>query len=520
MVAVDPKSVPSAHLFTVVIDGVETAIHEGVLRSTGGGTVAVVAPGVLEVTRLHHVVVRGGGGGGEVRFTRCWHAAAEDVGAASFDRCDAVRVAGAARGVSVRRCRSADVERCAGAVAIRRCKGAARVRAARELRVGRCREADVAGCADVAVERCRAARADWCGALALGRCGSADVSRCGAVRVDRCRDASVSACGTVAVRRGRVSVVEAQKPMSPPPMYQQAEPVLASPVEIMSNNPYANKHDHDGTTGPTAQPPSHTFIPIPRSRASTSKHGQLTYPNHHQHQSNPMALVEAKPSGASTSAAQPIFLVVLDGVETPVHDEVTTLYGAAGGTVTVTGPGQLSAEGLRSVLVRGVAVVPVDNDDGEGGGGVATTTAVRFTLCADAAAECVGAASFDRCGAARVEVAREVSASRCRAAEVERAGKVTLERCRDARLRGGGFLRASRCRRADVESFGEARLARCKEARLDWCGTVEVDMCRAVDVSRCGAVTGERCRVVNAAGCGSVAVARAVVNMVEEERMQ
>ncbi|TKV92824.1 hypothetical protein SEVIR_9G186100v4 [Setaria viridis] len=221
---------------------------------------------------------------------------------------------------------------------------------------------------------------------------------------------------------------------------------------------------------------------------------------------NPMALVDAKAEGASTSAepvapAHPVFLVVLDGVETPIHEG--TLYGNGGGSVTVTGPGNLSADGLRSVLVRG--------------GGAGTT--VRFTLCADAAAEGVGAAWFDRCGAARAEGAREVSVTRCRAAEVERAGKVAVERCRDARLRGGGAAVAARCRRADVESFGWVRLARCKAARLDWCGTVEVEMCRAIDVSRCGAVTGERCRVVNAAGCGSVAVAHAEVNMVEEEQL-
>ena len=226
---------------------------------------------------------------------------------------------------------------------------------------------------------------------------------------------------------------------------------------------------------------------------------------------NPMALVKAKPAGASTSAAaspaEPLFVVVLDGVEMPIREG--TLYGGDGGTVTVTAPGHLSAEGLRSVLVlvRG----------GDGAGGASATTA-RFALCADAAAEGVGAVAFDRCGAARAEGAREVSATRCRAAEVERAGKVTLERCRDARLRGGGAVRAARCRRADVESFGGALLARCKAARLDWCGTVEVDMCRAVDVTRCGAVTGERCRVVNAAGCGTVAVAHAEVNMLEEGR--
>lgn len=161
---------------------------------------------------------------------------------------------------------------------------------------------------------------------------------------------------------------------------------------------------------------------------------------------NPMALVDAKAEGASTSAepvapAHPVFLVVLDGVETPIHEG--TLYGNGGGSVTVTGPGNLSADGLRSVLVRG--------------GGAGTT--VRFTLCADAAAEGVGAAWFDRCGAARAEGAREVSVTRCRAAEVERAGKVAVERCRDARLRCGGATVAARCRRADVESFGGNRIS-------------------------------------------------------------
>jgi len=238
MVIVDPKALASAHQFTVVIDGVETAVHDGVLRRNGG-TVAVVGPGVLEVSCLQHVVVRGGGGGGDVRFSRCGYAAAEDCGAASFHRCDAVRVGGA-RDVAVRRCRSADVERVAGAVAIRRCKGAVRVRGAGgELRVGRCREADVGGCADVAVARCRAARADWCGALALGRCGSADITRCGAVRVDRCRDATVSGCGTVAVRRGKVSMVEMGQQVPPDfheqtMMYQQGEPVLATPVAVVA----------------------------------------------------------------------------------------------------------------------------------------------------------------------------------------------------------------------------------------------------------------------------------------------
>ena len=69
MVTVDPKAAPSAHQFAFGIDSVETAVHEGVLRCGGGGTVAVVGPGVLEVTRLRHVVVRGGGGG-DVRFAR------------------------------------------------------------------------------------------------------------------------------------------------------------------------------------------------------------------------------------------------------------------------------------------------------------------------------------------------------------------------------------------------------------------------------------------------------------------
>ncbi|GJM93667.1 hypothetical protein PR202_ga10249 [Eleusine coracana subsp. coracana] len=232
MVTADPNALPlSAHKFTVVIDGVETAIHEGVLRCDGGGTVTVLRSGVLEASRLRHVVVRGSEGC-DVRFTRCGHAAAEGCGAASFRRCDAVRVAGA-REVAVRACRSVDVARVAGAVSVRRCKGAARVREVGELRVGRCREADVAGCADAAVARCRAARADWCGAVALGRCGSADVTRCGAVNVDRCRDARVSGCGTVAVRRGKVSVLDMTK--VPPTMYQeQAGPVLAAPVEITS----------------------------------------------------------------------------------------------------------------------------------------------------------------------------------------------------------------------------------------------------------------------------------------------
>ena len=79
MVTIDPKAAPSAHHFTVAIDGVETAVHEGVLRCGGGGTVAVVAPGVLEVTRLRHVVVRGAG---DVRFSRCGYAAAEGCAAA------------------------------------------------------------------------------------------------------------------------------------------------------------------------------------------------------------------------------------------------------------------------------------------------------------------------------------------------------------------------------------------------------------------------------------------------------
>ncbi|OEL14615.1 hypothetical protein BAE44_0024367, partial [Dichanthelium oligosanthes] len=111
-----------------------------------------------------------------------------------------------------------------------------------------------------------------------------------------------------------------------------------------------------------------------------------------------LVVIDAKAAGASTSSAaaappaHPLFLVVLDGVETPIHEG--TLYGSAGGTVTVTAPGHLSAQGLRSsVLVRGGGG---DGDgDGDGGGGAST---VRFTLCTDAAAEGVGAAWFDRCG--------------------------------------------------------------------------------------------------------------------------
>jgi hypothetical protein len=34
MVIVDPKALSPAHQFTVVSDGVETAVHEGVLRRT------------------------------------------------------------------------------------------------------------------------------------------------------------------------------------------------------------------------------------------------------------------------------------------------------------------------------------------------------------------------------------------------------------------------------------------------------------------------------------------------------
>jgi hypothetical protein len=109
--------------------------------------VAVVGPGVLEVSRFQDVVVRGGGGG-DVRFSRCgyaaaedcggatfhWCDAAEDCGGATFHWCDAVRV-GSARDVAVRRCRLADMEReCA--VAIHRCRGAARVCGAEELRGG------------------------------------------------------------------------------------------------------------------------------------------------------------------------------------------------------------------------------------------------------------------------------------------------------------------------------------------------------------------------------------------------
>lgn len=207
---------------------------------------------------------------------------------------------------------------------------------------------------------------------------------------------------------------------------------------------------------------------------------------------------EASASSSTVVAAHYMFSVVIDGVETDIHEG--TLRGNPAGKVTVTSPGNLSADGLRSVLVRG------------GGGG-----AVSFTLCGEAAAEGVDSASFAQCGSVRVERARATSATRCRAVEVERAGRVSLERCREARLRGGGFLRAARCRRADVESFGEVRLARCKAARAHWCGSVEVELCRAVHVSRCGAVSGDRCRVVNvAAGCGSVAVTHAVVNTLDE----
>uniref|UniRef100_A0A0D9XRC6 Right handed beta helix domain-containing protein n=1 Tax=Leersia perrieri TaxID=77586 RepID=A0A0D9XRC6_9ORYZ len=263
------------HQFTIVIDGVETAIHDGFLRCNGGGTVTVVSPGVLAVDRVHHVVVRGGV---DVSFTRCGFAAAESCGGASFHRCDAVRADGA-REVSVRRCRSADVERVAGAVSIRRRCGA--------VRVERCLDATVSGCGTVAVRRgkvnvigqpppvcyedekpmyyrhaepddsdaaaivrdgrhdgttplageegCRVR--DWCGALGIGRCGSADVSRCGAVRVERCLDATVSGCGTVAVRRGKVNVIE-QPPVcygeEKPMYYHHAEPVCAMPLEIMN----------------------------------------------------------------------------------------------------------------------------------------------------------------------------------------------------------------------------------------------------------------------------------------------
>uniref|UniRef100_A0A0D9Z9J1 Uncharacterized protein n=1 Tax=Oryza glumipatula TaxID=40148 RepID=A0A0D9Z9J1_9ORYZ len=239
MVALDLRNPPSAattvkedQQFTVFIDGVETALHEGVIQ-WNGGTVTLVSTGVLAVDRLQHVVVRGGGSG-DVSFTRCGFAAAEACGVASFHRCDAVRADGA-REVAVHRCRSADVER-AGVVAIRRCKGAARVRGAGELRVGRCHEANVGGCADVAVGRCRAACADWCGAIGIERCGSADVSRCGAVRVDRCRAASVSGCGSVAVRCGKVNVIEQPPVCQEKPMYHllHAEPVYAIPLEISS----------------------------------------------------------------------------------------------------------------------------------------------------------------------------------------------------------------------------------------------------------------------------------------------
>ncbi|KAM0877141.1 hypothetical protein ACQ4PT_035687 [Festuca glaucescens] len=237
MVAVDPKAVHSAtavhHQFVVVVDGAETTIHEGVQRCNGG-TLTVVSPGVLEVSRLQHVVVRGGGGG-DVGFHRCGFAAAEACGAVSFHKCDAVRVEGAAE-VAVRRCRSADVER-AGTVSILRCKGAARVHGAGELRVGRCREADVGSCSEVTLGRCREARADWCGALGIERCRSADVSRCGAVRVDRCGGANVSSCGSVMVRRGKVNMVDAHQQQGwqeQQPSCQKAEPDYNLPIEIVS----------------------------------------------------------------------------------------------------------------------------------------------------------------------------------------------------------------------------------------------------------------------------------------------
>ncbi|KAI4967214.1 hypothetical protein ZWY2020_029481 [Hordeum vulgare] len=169
-----PESPSSAkavnHEFSVVIDGAETIINEGVLRCNGG-TLTVVSPGVLEVNRFQHVVVRGGGGG-DVRFARCVFAAAEACGAVSFHRCDAVRVDGA--GKWPRRCRSADVERGHGEHP--------EVQAARARRrgacSGRCREADVGNCSAVALGRCREARADWCGSLGVQRCRSADVSCC------------------------------------------------------------------------------------------------------------------------------------------------------------------------------------------------------------------------------------------------------------------------------------------------------------------------------------------------------
>ncbi|KQJ89825.1 uncharacterized protein LOC100846457 [Brachypodium distachyon] len=235
MVAVGPITSATAahHVFTVVIDGAEeTSIHEGVIRCSGGGTLSVASPGVLEVSRLKHVAVRGGGGG-DVRFARCGFASAEACGAASFHRCDAVRAVDVAGGVSVRRCRSADVERAGGAVSIRRCKGAARVHGAGgELRVARCREADVGGCPEVSLGRCREARVDWCGALGVQRCRSAEVSRCGAVRVDRCGEANVWSCGNVIVRRGKVNVVEAHQPQ----VWHQklAEPAYSVPTEIMT----------------------------------------------------------------------------------------------------------------------------------------------------------------------------------------------------------------------------------------------------------------------------------------------
>ncbi|EEE59350.1 hypothetical protein OsJ_11436 [Oryza sativa Japonica Group] len=197
-----------------------------------------------------------------------------------------------------------------------------------------------------------------------------------------------------------------------------------------------------------------------------------------------MALVDPKAgeSSSSTVTAHHLFVVVIDGVETSIHEG--SLQASLGGTVTITSAGNLSASGVRSVVVRG------------GGGG-------------------------QRQLHPRGPRARGPCRSRGSAPRTwSRPAGCPLERCREARVRGGGALRAARCRRADVESFGEVHLARCKGARVDWCGSVEVEMCRAVDVSRCGAVTGGRCRVVSAVGCGSVEVAHAVVNILEEEQPQ
>ena len=65
-----------------------------------------------------------------------------------------------------------------------------------------------------------------------------------------------------------------------------------------------------GWTADLPEPPKGRRGSMPRSSA----------PAHRP--ANPMALVEAKPAGASTSAADPLFVVVLDGVETLYGDGV------------------------------------------------------------------------------------------------------------------------------------------------------------------------------------------------------